>query len=452
MTAELVQKLLATPADEVRRLHASHVNPTYIEALAMLGYGRDFVRGEGCTLWDASGKDYLDFVASYGTLLLGHNHPDVRAAIEEVLRARVPGFLQVAPQPLLVAVAARLARLSGQQMVYLASSGSEAVEGAMKLARAATHRPRFVAAERGYHGMTFGALSVSGHAKHRAPFEPLLPGCAIVPWGDADAIARELRKRDVAAVVLEPMQGEGGMRPPPAGYLVEVARLCRRYGTLLVLDEIQTGLGRTGKMFGADHDGVVADVVCVAKGLSGGLVPISAYLTRKDLWQRAYGTLARYDIHSATFSGGAVACAAALATLEVLERDRLPARAAELGSYLGERLRATVAGHRLIREVRGRGLLWGIELAAPAGAVGALVAQWLVVGLVERGIVTQVGTQAPNVVRVEPPLVVDQAEIDRFVTALGETLAAHSTGVVSSLASAAGEIVRGKLATRKEHA
>ncbi|MEO7096242.1 MAG: aspartate aminotransferase family protein [Polyangiales bacterium] len=452
MTAELIQKALAMPPDEVRRLHASHVNPTYIEALGMLGYGRDFVRGEGCRLWDAKGTEYLDFVASYGTLLLGHNHPDVRAAIEEVLRAGVPGFLQVAPQPLLVAVAARLARLSGQQMVYLASSGSEAVEGAMKLARAATSRPRFVAAERGYHGMTFGALSVSGHEKHRAPFEPLLPGCAIVPWGDPSAIEREVKKRDVAAVVLEPMQGEGGMRPPPPGYLAEVARVCRRYGTLLILDEIQTGLGRTGKMFGADHDGVVADVVCVAKGLSGGLVPISAYLTRKDIWQRAYGTLARYDVHSATFSGGAVACAAALATLEVLERDRLPAHAAEMGTYLGEQVRAAVGSHRLIREVRGRGLLWGIELKAPAGTAGALVAQWLVVGLMNRGIVTQVGTQAADVVRVEPPLIVDKPQIDRFARALSETLAEHSTGVLSSLAGAARELIRGKLANHGDPA
>ena len=452
MTAELIQKALMTPADEVRRLHASHVNPTYIEALGLLGYGRDFVRGEGCTLWDTDDKEYLDFVASYGTLLLGHNHPDVRAAIEEVLRARAPGFLQVAPQPLLVAVAARLARLSGQQMVYLASSGSEAVEGAMKLARAATNRPRFVAAERGYHGMTFGALSVSGHAKHRAPFEPLLPGCAIVPWGDVDAIAREVRKRDVAAVVLEPMQGEGGMRPPPSGYLTEVARLCRRYGTLLILDEIQTGLGRTGKMFGADHDGVVADVVCVAKGLSGGLVPISAYLTRKDIWQRAYGSLARYDVHSATFSGGAVACAAALATLEVLERERLPARAGELGTYLGEQLRNVVAGNKMIREVRGRGLLWGIELNAPQGTVGGLVTQWLVVGLMKRGIVTQVGTQAAEVVRVEPPLIVTKDQLDRFTTALAETLAEHSTGVLSSLASAAGQLIRSKFSDSQERA
>ena len=437
------EALGASPA-QVREHHARHINPTYIQALDLLGYGRSFVRGEGTRLWDDGGREYLDFVASYGSLLLGHNPPEVRAALEEVLAAGTPCFLQVAPQPLAAALARRLAELApgDLSMAYLTSSGSEAVEGALKLARAATRRERFVAAERGFHGITFGALSVTGGAKHRAPFEPLLPGCAIVPWGEPAAVERELRRRDVAAVILEPMQGEGGMRPPPAGYLADVARLCKRYGTLLVLDEIQTGLGRTGRLFACEHDGVEPDVLVLAKGLSGGMVPVSAYLTRPRLWERAYGTLARYDVHSATFTGGALACAAALATIEIIVRDRLAGRAADVGAYLGARIREATAGHSLVREVRGRGLLWGIELRAPGGGVTAeLVGQWLAVGLMERGIVTQVGTQAPDVIRAEPPLVVERAEIDRFAEALRSTLVEHSTGVLASLAGAVGRVV-----------
>jgi putrescine aminotransferase len=444
-TVVMLREILATPPAEVRRLHAEHINPTLAQALSLLGYGRDLVRAAGVSVWDVEGREYLDFLAGYGSLLLGHNHPEVRAALEEVLRSEAPNFLQICPQPLAVSLAQRLARIApgGLSMAYLTSSGSEAVEGAMKLARAVTRRPRFVSAERGFHGITLGALSVTGGQKHRAPFEPLLPDCALVPWGDAGAVERELRKRDVAAVVLEPMQGEGGMRPPPAGYLAEVARHCRKYGTLLVLDEIQTGLGRTGKMFFCEHEGVEPDVLCVAKGLSGGAVPVSAYVTRRALWERAYGALQKYDVHSATFSGGALACAAALATLEIVERDRLPQRAAELGEYLGARLREVTSGHSLVREVRGRGLLWGIELGAGPQFTVELVAQWLAVGLMQRQMITQVGTQAPEVVRAEPPLIVELEHIDRFAAALRATLAEHATGALSSLSQVFATLAQG---------
>jgi putrescine aminotransferase len=444
----MVRGLLACPPEETRRLYADHVNPTMVEALGLLGYGRDFVRGEGVTLWDAEGRAYRDFLAGYGTLLLGHNHPEVRDAIAEVLRAGVPQFVQVSPQPLAGALAARLARLApgGLDIAYLMSSGSEAVDGALKLARAATRRPRFVSAERAFHGITFGALSVTGHDKHRAPFEPLLPDTARVPWGDAGAIEKQLRRRDVAAVILETMQGEGGFRPAPAGYLADVRRLCHRYGTLLVLDEVQVGLGRTGRMFAYEREGVAPDVLVLAKGLSGGLVPVSAILSRRDVWTRAYGSLTRYDVHASTFSGGALAAAAALATLEVLERDRLPARAEELGERLGRALRAAVGGHPMVRDIRGRGLLWGVELFAPGGELGAMaIGQWVAVGLMQRGIVSQVGTQAPDVIRAEPPLIAREEDVDAFARALGETLREHAPSALAAASGAARSFVTAKL-------
>jgi putrescine aminotransferase len=310
---DLVRAAAAAPAADVRRRHADHLNPTFLQAIDLVGFGRDFARGDGMWLRDADGREVLDFLAGYGATPLGHNHPDVRAAIDEVLAAGVPHFMLVSPQPMASAVAERLARLAPGDLsiAYLASSGSEAVEGALKLARAVTRRPRFVAAEGGYHGTTTGAVAVTGSAACRAPFGPLLD-CGFVPWGKVEAIERELRRRDVAAVVLEPIQAEGGVRLPPPGYLAEVRRLCVRYGTLLVIDEIQTGLGRTGSMFACEAEGVEPDVVLVAKALSGGLAPISAYLTRRDLWKRAYGTLDRYDLHCTTFSGGPIGCAAAV--------------------------------------------------------------------------------------------------------------------------------------------
>lgn len=433
-----IEAALVLPAAEVAALHARHINPVFIRALDLLGFQRELSQADGIFVWDAAGRRYLDFLAGYGCISVGHNHPDVRAAIEAVLESRTPHFLLVSPQPLAAELARRLASIApgDLDMCYLASSGSEAVEGALKLARLATKRSRFLAAENGYHGTTLGALSVTASRKHRAAFEPLLD-CAIAPFGDTGAIERELRRRDIAAVILEPLQGEGGVRPAPAGFLSEVSRLCHRYGALFIIDEVQTGLGRCGRMFACEEEGIVPDVILLAKGLSGGMAPISAMLTRRWLWERAYGTLERYDLHCSTFSGGPIACAAALATLELLERDDLVGRADSLGRYLADGLRRATAGHRLVREVRGRGLFWGIELIAPwAQAAADLAGQWVVLGLLERGVLTQACSCAGHVVRVQPPLTVTREAIDTFLDALRSTLVEHATGPWKSLARA----------------
>jgi putrescine aminotransferase len=450
--SDAIKRALAAGSADVRRDYAAHVNPKLVEALGLFGGGRDFVRADGLELFDAGGRAYLDFLAGYGATSLGHNHPDVRAAIAEVLAAGVPHFLLISPQPLAAALGRRLAELAPGELDLCtpASTGSEAVEAALKLARLVTRRSRFVAAEGSYHGTTLGALSVTGSRRHREPFAPIAAaasgaGCGFVPFGDAGAIERELRRRDVAAVVLEPVQGEGGVRPAPDGYLAEARRLCTRYGTLLVLDEAQTGIGRCGRLFACEEDGVEPDALVLAKGLSGGLAPVAAMITRHGLWNRAYGTLERYDLHCSTFAGGPIACAAALVTLDVIARDGLVARAAELGRELGEALRAATAGHPLVREVRGRGLMWGIELATSSGIAGDLVGQWLVVGLTERGVITQVCADATNVVRVQPPLTVTREAVGRFVEALRATLAEHATGKLRALIGAAARAARSTL-------
>ncbi len=454
---ELIRTVAESSEAEVRRRHGAHLNPTFLEAIDLVGFARHFVRGEGMHLFDAEGNEVLDFLSNYGTLPLGHNHPEVRAAVEEVLDTSLPHFLHVSPEPMASALAERLTGLApgDLSMAFFATSGSEAVEGALKLARIATGRKRFVAADGGFHGKTTGALAVTGSAACRAPFAPLLD-CTFVPWGRADAIDRELRRSDVAAVILEPIQAEGGIHLPPPGYLAEVARICRRRGTLLIIDEIQTGLGRTGKMFACEAEKVEPDVLLVAKALSGGLSPISAYLTRRDVWKRAYGSLQRYDLHCSTFSGGPISCAAALATLEVIQRDRLVENAANTGTYLGERLRAVCTGHSLVREVRGRGLLWGIEVGGAVGPANELISQWLTVGLLERGILTQVCETAGNVVRAQPALNVSRDEVDLFITALASTLDEHARSPVGSLAGATSRVVGNKVAgimrsIRKSH-
>lgn len=444
--AALIRGLLATPTDEVHARTTAHLNGKFVESLGLLGYLRDFVAAAGVELTDSRGRRYLDFLAGYGSVPLGHNHPAVAAAVRAALDAGVPHFILMAPEALPAALAARLARLlpGDLAMVSLMSSGSEAVDAALKLARAVTRRPRFVSARRGYHGATFGAMAVTGDPRLEV-FEPLGER-ALVPWGDAGALEPLLRKRDVAAVILEPIQAEGGVNLPPPGYLAEVARLCKRHGALFILDEVQTGLARTGTMFACEREQVAPDVIVLGKALSGGLVPISACVTRPDLWRKAYGTLATCELHCTTYRGGPLACAAALATLEAIAAGDLVAHAERLGGLLGDRLRSATTGHPLVRDVRGRGLLWGVELATGRDGVAAeLVAQWLVVGLLERGIVTQVTTLAPSVIRVEPPLVIEPPHVDRLAAALADTLATHATGALSSLLGAGKRLLRQRL-------
>lgn len=444
--AALVRGHLAAAHEEVHTRTTGHLNGKFVESLGLLGYLRDFVAADGVELTDARGRRYLDFLAGYGSIPLGHNHPGVASAVKAAIDAGVPHFILMAPEALPAALATKLAELLPGElsMVSLMSSGSEAVDGALKLARAVTRRPRFVAAERGYHGATFGAMAVTGDPRLKV-FEPL-GDRTLVPWGDAAAIELLLRKRDVAAVILEPIQAEGGVNLPPPGYLAEVARLCTRYGTLFILDEVQTGLGRTGTLFACEREQVVPDVVVLAKALSGGLVPISAYVTRPDLWRKAYGTLATCELHCTTYRGGPLACAAALATIEAIEVGGLVAHVDRLGQSLGDKLRTATAGHPLVRDVRGRGLLWGIELATSRDSVAAeLIAQWLVVGLLERGIVTQVTTLSPSVVRIEPSLVIEEPHLDQLAAAITDVLATHATGALASLFGAGKRLLQQRI-------
>ncbi|MEZ4361567.1 MAG: aspartate aminotransferase family protein [Kofleriaceae bacterium] len=443
-----LRRWLETSADDVNALTTAHLNGKLVEALGLLGYLRNYVRAQGVHLWDAEGNSYVDFLAGYGSVPLGHNPPEIVDALREVLDASLPHFVLMAPEILPARLAERLAGLCPGQldMAFFASSGSEAVDGALKLARAVTHRQRFAYAARAYHGSTFGAMAVTGDPRNRAMFSPLGEHVEL-PWGDLGACEAALKRRDLAAVILEPIQAEGGVRLPPPGYLAAVAELCRRYGALFILDEIQTGLGRTGALFACQDEGVVPDVLLLAKALSGGMVPASCYLTRPELWRKAYGTLDKHELHCTTFRGGPMACAAALTTIETIVEHDLAGRARMLGDVLGQELRRVTAGSKLVKEVRGRGLLWGIEVDGFGGGVaGALAAQWLVVGLLERGFVTQVCTLAPTVIRVEPSLTIEREQLLGFCGALGEVLREHASGRLRTVAGVSRRLLGNYLA------
>ena len=441
---------LAGLAEHAAERHARHINPVLIGLGGPTGLTRTFVRGEGAELFDESGRAYLDFVAGFGSLNLGHNHPEVVAAVTSALSQQAPGFLPASVNPLAAALAEQLVAVTprGLEIVFFTSSGAESIEAALKLARAATGRGGLLSCLGSFHGKTFGALSVTGNRSYQRPFGPLVPDCQAIPYGDLKALKLALATHQYAAFVVEPIQGEGGMVTPPPCYLAEAHRLCRQAGTLFIADEVQTGLGRTGPLFAVERDGIEPDILTLAKSLGGGLVPLGAMITRRDVWLKAYGSYQTFALHSSTFSGGSLACAAGLATLRVLRDGPALVHAAGRGSQLREGLEAIARTCPTIREVRGHGLMLGLEFheLSPTlltnfkgfGSSGAN--WWLVPGhedllrtipalyvqsnlLHEHSIYTEVARSNPRVLRVQPPLIVSAAQVERFLEVLRSTCA-----------------------------
>ena len=371
-------------------------------------------RALGSTVWDTAGAAYLDLLAGMGVANVGHTHPEVvaavRAQLDRHLHVMVYGEVVQEPQ---VRLAARLAGLlpAPLSVVYFTSSGAEAIDGALKTARKHTGRPTFVAFDGAFHGDTWGALSIGGNELYRRPFEPLLPDVCRLPFDDDAALAR-IDER-VAAVVVEPVQAEGGVRIPSPGFLPALRRRCDETGALLVFDEVVTAFGRTGRLFGLEHWGVVPDIIVLAKALGGGL-PLGAFVGRPELM----ATL-RHDpplAHVTTFGGHPVSCAAGLAALEVLLRDDLPGRARELGRSLAERFRA-LAGRGGLTRVRGLGMLLGLEFDAPAACARFAARAF------ESRLILNWTLHRDTVVRLAPPLVLTDDEADHAVATIARCLA-----------------------------
>ncbi len=395
--------------DETYENYSKYLNPPLARVMKLSG-SPVAVRASGSTIWDASGKAYLDFAGGYGTFTLGHSHPRVVAAVRDQLDLMsLSGKTMF--EPLVGRLARRLAEIAPGDLgiSFFCNSGAEAIEGALKLARAATGRTKIVATVGAYHGKTLGALTASGRDAYKESFGPLIPDVAHVPFGDADALATALH--GAAAFVVEPVQGEGGVVVPPPGYLARARAACDAAGALLIADEVQTGLGRCGFAFACDRDGVVPDVLALAKGLSGGVVPIGAYVARPDVWKAAYAK--RPLAHTSTFGGNPLACAAALAALDVLRDDDLANAARERGEQLLAGARAIANEYpSVVREARGLGLLVGLELRSE-GYGGTIVPE-----LLKAGVTVAWTLNAQNVIRLEPPLVVTASEIERALVAL----------------------------------
>jgi len=425
-------------------LFSRYVNPGLKTLLSAVGFDKRFVRAEGVAVFDDTGRKYLDFLAGYGSLPFGHNPRDITAAVERA--AESPNFLQAQASPFQAALAHDLAQITpgDLEITFFCNSGTEAVESALKLARAAQGSGAFVHCAGAFHGKTLGSLSVGGREKYKKPFLPLLPGTVEIPFGDAEALEKVLKGRDVAAFIVEPIQGEGGVNVYPDGYLRKCRELTERYGALLILDEVQTGFGRTGRLFACEHEGIAPDIMCLAKALGGGVMPIGATIATRKVWEKAYGGLSRAVLHTSTFGGGARACAAALASIQKITSEDLPARAASLGRYFMDNLLTLKDRYSAIQEVRGKGLLIGLEFKRPvtglldhltAGTLNKVAEEYyasLVAAqlLKKHGVITAYTLNNPNVMRLEPPLTVEKADIDHVLNAL-EDILSHNTSFLS---------------------
>jgi ornithine--oxo-acid transaminase len=386
----------------------------------------------GAELFTSDGRRILDFLSGYCVHNVGHNHPAIVEALHAELDRQGPAMLQSYVPDLAGQLAEKLLQRAGGRLrkVFFASSGSEGVEAAIKFSRAHTGRTGLLYATGAFHGLTCGALSLMGDPFWRYGFGPLLTDTDSVRFGDLEELERKLSSRQFAAFVVEPIQGEGGIRVPEPGYLRSVQAMCRRYGTLFVLDEVQTGLYRTGRFLAGQHYGVEPDMVVLAKALSGGLIPSGALLMSEAVYDSVYGSLERAIIHTSTFSENGLAMRAGLATIEVLEQEQLGERAEAAGEYLRARLRHSLAGYEMVKEVRGVGLLNGIEFMAPH-SLGlrapfeafmkihpGMFGQVLVMRLFrDQGVLTQVCGNHFMVLKVAPPLVVEVRQLDEFIRA-----------------------------------
>jgi ornithine--oxo-acid transaminase len=456
-----VREILARRTGEEMALNDAYMNPKLGRIVRTLGFDKRWVKGEGAHLIDAEGERYLDLLSGYGVFAIGRNHPEAIAAVRETLDARTPNLPQLGVTLLSGVLAEQLLALAPGSVATMvpANSGTEAVEAAIKISRAATGRSRVLFAEHAFHGLTLGALSLNGNEEFRDGFGPLLPGCEAVPFGDIDALEHALaggKARDearggaseaprtqagdksngaVAAFVVEPLQGKG-VNLPPDGYLQAAQRLCREAGALFVCDEVQTGIGRTGRFLASEHWGLEPDLICLSKALSGGLIPVGAVLVSRSAFDAVFDGMERAVRHGSTFGGNDLAAAAALATLRVLEAEGLIARAARLGALLLELTSPLVERYEIVSDVRGLGLMWAIEFGPPEGgarrsiynaaerAQPGIFSQLIVGPLFhDHRILCQVAGHRMNVVKALPALVVEEQEIRRFAAALEDVVA-----------------------------
>ena len=418
-------------------LHEQHVNPQYVKVLSTIGFDRCYVRAEGPYLWDVRGTKYLDMNSGFGMFAVGRNHPEVKRALMEFMETEYPSLVQLDAPLLPGLLAAELKKRVAPhlQRVHFTSSGAESVEAAIKFARCATKKPAILYCNKSFHGLTTGALSITGDDTFREGFAPFLPDCRAIPFNDLAALEQALAQGDVAAFIVEPIQGKGVNLPAP-GYLADAARLCRRHGALFIADEVQTGLGRTGRFLAIDAEGgVEPDMVLVSKALSGGYVPIGAVLMRRSVYEKVFSSLERAVIHGSTFAKGGLAMVAGLATLSVMDDEKLVENSERMGAMLCQGLEAMRPRFEFIKAVRQRGLMIGIEFGEPKSFGGkaawammhkmdkSLFPQAITIPLLdEHHILAQAAGHHIDVIKLLPPLNITEEDVRWFLSAFEQVM------------------------------
>lgn len=433
-TLQMEERQTATERDAI---YGEHVNPQWVKLLNVLQMNVRYESCQGSELFTSDGRRILDFLSGYCVHNAGHNHPEIIAAIKDELDRRGPAMLQSHIPELAGELAERLCSLAGGRVrkAFFCSSGSEGVEAAIKFSRAHTGRPGLLYADGAFHGLTCGALSLMGDPFWKQGFGPLLPHTQSIPFGDLAALHRALATKQFAAFFVEPVQSEAGIRLPPEGYFAEVQRLCKQFGTLLVMDEVQTGMYRTGPFLASHHYSAEPDMVILAKALSGGLIPSGALLMTDAIYNSVYKSLKRSIVHTSTFSENGLSMRAGLATLNVLERERLGERAVRLGDRLRERLRHELSSYEMVKEIRGIGMLSGIEFQPPRQLSlrlpfeafmkihPGMFGQILVMRLFRDGnVLAQICGNNFLVLKAAPPLMIEEGQMEQFVRSMKDVV------------------------------
>ena len=430
MSFSLTQLIEARQADQYG-LHMKYISPHMARVQQIIGFDKLYSHGEGAYLWDVDGNRYLDLLAGYSVYNLGRNHPVIKQAMQEALMLERPNLVKMDCPLLAGLLAEELVKHMppGLEAIFFANSGADAADTAIKFARYATKRPRVVFLDHAFHGLTLGTLSVNGGEAFKKGFEPLIPGTTMVSMNDLDSLEKELSKGDVAAFLVEPIQGKG-VYIPNDDYLPEAQRLCRKYGTQFICDEVQVGLGRAGKFLCCQHWNLEPDMVTLAKSLGGGYMPVSAVVMRREINDKVFGSLKRAQVHSTTFGQNDMAMAAGLAALHVMEEEKIVERSATIGVKLLAKLAALKEKYEMIIDVRGKGLMIGIEFRPPGNL--ALKAAWTALETAEKGlftqlvvmslmrdhhILTQVGGPGVNIIKLLPPLIIGEEEVEMIVEA-----------------------------------
>ncbi len=432
-----ISDLFSQHFDSKFDLHEQYLNNQMVRVLRTIGYDRNYKRALGQYLYDQEGNEYLDLLSGFGVFAVGRNHPTVISALQETLTLELPNLVQMDVSLLSGLLAKEILATTPDNLdkMFFCNSGTEAVEAAIKFARYTTKRTKILYCEHGYHGLTMGSLALNGEEIFREGFGPMLPDCAAIPFNDLVALEQALSSKDVAAFIVEPIQGKG-VNVPDDNYFPEVERLCKKYGTLFVADEVQTGIGRTGKFWAVEHWQVKPDMILMAKALSGGFVPVGGVAMTSKIMDTVFNRMDRAVVHGSTFSKNNMAMAAGLATLEVLRTENLIQNAAKVGEDIISTINASVGQYEFLKEARGKGLMIAIEFQSPKSL--SLKAAWAMLEAANKGlfcqmitiplfkehrVLSQVAGHGMNVVKLLPPLNLTPKDRDWVIGALDKTIA-----------------------------